>query len=159
MPALAVRCRRLGLMRPASKVRLSEIAGHAENAGDGVELKIANQPPHSLNHLIEATVMAPARRGADGHPGLIGIDFPRMEVEDHGSAVGGIHALDTPARNTVREQPEVAASSDRQVERTDSHGGCGHLDDRAGRSVDAVHVPGRIRNAVAVVMNWENARV
>lgn len=62
-------------------------------------------PPGQMNVVMESESLASRQAGR----GKIGIQFPRMDVEDVRPAVAK-HAIDEIACDAVRHMPEVAAT-------------------------------------------------
>src|SRR5688572_3959911 len=94
------------------------------------------------------------------HTRLAGIDFPGMQVEDEGSPVALIDALERRTRQPVGEDAEISATRHRQSQRAPARDRHRKLDASAGRwSSDLVRLEGWIGDAVVVVMNREHARV
>ena len=69
-----------------------------------------------------------------------------------------VEARDAPARPRVRQDPEVAAAGDRQVERAPPHRRARHFEQRI-LALQQVRVARRGRDAVAIVVDREDAGV
>src|SRR5262245_39692209 len=95
---------------------------------DGVEPELAEQLSKPLLGAMEVPVVPETSGPARMQPGLVGIDFPRMKVEDGRSAFDAVHARDPPARPPVGEYAEVASAGDRQVQDPEAGRRAWHLD-------------------------------
>src|SRR5215469_1302513 len=78
--------------------------------------EIAEEAAQSRFHPLKIHIMPQAalQRQARG-PRLIGIDLPRVEVEDAGFLVAHIDAAERPARQRVGQEAEIAAAAARDI--------------------------------------------
>ncbi len=123
------------------------------------EPEFRDQPLQPRFGLVEVAVVPQAAQAAGGEPRLGRIDLPRMQVEDRRAPLLLVDPPDPPARPGVRQQPEVAAAGDRQVQRPEPDRRTRRLDERSAVALEQVRLARRERNAVAIVMDREDARV
>src|SRR5687767_14628999 len=90
---------------------------------------------------------------------LVGIDLPRVQVEDGRAILLLVDSRDPPAGPPIWQDAEIAAAGHRQIQRTELRRRTGYFDQASHRSVDSIRTPIRNRNAVAVVSDWEDAGV
>ena len=70
-----------------------------------------------LSVLVEIAVVPEAAERAGVQARLVRIDLPRVQVEDCRARLRPVDAADAPVGPGVRQDPEVAAAGDRQVQR------------------------------------------
>ena len=94
---------------------------------------------------------------------LLGIQFPRVKVEDRGLLIDLVDAVHAPIDDSRRQQTQVAAACDRQgqgfawqghVQRSQ-----GKLTDCAIFALDVVREALGAGDAIVVVMDGEDARI
>src|SRR5207248_2541659 len=88
-------------------------------------------------------------------PGLLGIDLPRMKLEDCRLCVAPIDPPQQPARQAVREKPEVSSAAGRQIS---SKHTCGRNRDLEHLGMRHVREAGSLRRTVVVMADGIDAR-
>ncbi len=79
----------------------------------------------------EVGVMAEARLpAAVGDARLVGIDLPRVEIEDAGTLLAPVHQREALRNTPIRQQTEIAAAGARPVAAERPHGGHRNLPQR-----------------------------
>ena len=87
-------------------------------------------------------------------PWLLGVDFPRMEIEDGGTLVERVDTADRPAAEFIRCQAEVPAATGRQVAPEQAGRGDRDLEQAGARLVGEAWCVG---HAVVVVLHRVDA--
>src|SRR5256885_10427326 len=123
------------------------------------EMEFPKQSAQTSLGQPKVAVMAETAEGARPKPRLLGIDFPRMQIEDDRAAFRVVDACDPPARPAVRQDAEISAAADRQIHRADADCRGRSLDQDAAAALHDEWMPRRQGNSVPIVPDRKDARV
>src|SRR6476661_8428842 len=102
--------------------------------------------------------MTHLRQAADPQPRLLRIDLPGMHVE-HGGTALAIQPADSPRRPGVRQQSKIGTSRHRKIDAAETYRRRWELEQGARRAPQHVNVTPGLGDAVAVVLDGEDAGV
>ena len=136
---------------------LGQAAHEVEDGFEAVEPENFIQPGFRFRQsCVVANAGFPVCREAR----LTGINFPGMEIHDHGLAVTRVDAMDRPACVPHRQQPQIAPARRREVVLPHFCGCHGDFANHPPRpKLTPVAETGCVGNSVPVMMNGEDARV
>jgi hypothetical protein len=126
---------------------------------DRVETKIDKQLPQPRLRLVQISIMTELPECPCSEPGLVRIDFPRMQVEDDGPALETVDSVNTPTGPCVGENPEVSPPGNGKVQWTEARGGTRHFHECARGPFDRLRDPVGHGDSIAIVPDRENARI
>src|SRR5688500_143390 len=129
-----------------------------EMRSDRVEVEFTEHEIDARESVSQSSIVPESIQSGHGEPRLVGIDFPRVDIE--GCRLASLARLPKrPTNDCERELPQVAAA------------GCGHwitqdtrrsewkLRDAARRALDDVRKAGSPGVAVSAPVNWKKAGV
>jgi len=123
------------------------------------ERELRQQPAEAGLGLGQIVVMAQAAKKRRADARLIGVNLPRVQVEDGRPALDDVHLRKAAPGPCIRQQPEVSTATDRQVLTSPANGRSWKFPQAATRGRDEMKVPRRIRYTVAIVVNGVNTGV
>src|SRR5512146_2983418 len=128
------------------------------NPGERTEFEFRKQTAQFGTHAGDSRVGTQAGNQSVSQPRLAGVQFPRMEIDAYGPVLALIDATDARGRVAVRQQPEIAAATDRgHSPRRQADAGYGHLNERACLGVDHACMAAETGNSAAVMHDGINA--
>src|SRR5687767_5976010 len=98
----------------------------------GAEPEVLDQLPQASLGLREIAVMPEPAEQPDRQSRLVRVDLPRVQIENGAPVFLLVDAIEPPPRPSVREEPEVPPTPDREIPAAHAHGGPWGLDQHSG---------------------------